>query len=175
MEITIIFILSSIQKKFKTKKKMWNWSIVMKMSVIEYIVWRPKQHDNWQMIKDCCQIETIKMIRFHFMSFDFYLITSLPISSVQSISMTLCDPMDHSIPGLPVHHRLAEFTQTYIHWVGDTIQPSHPLSSHSPLTFNLFQPQGLFKWVSSSHQVAKVLAFQLQHQSFQWTPRTDLL
>ena len=86
MEITIIFILSSIQKKFKTKKKMWNWSIVMKMSVIEYVVWRPKQHDNWHVIKDCCQIETIKMIRFHFMSFDFYLITSLPISSVQFIS-----------------------------------------------------------------------------------------
>ena len=58
----------------------------MKMSVTEYVVWRPKQYDNWQMIKDCCHMETIKMIRFHFVSFDFYLITPLPISSVQSLS-----------------------------------------------------------------------------------------
>ena len=64
---------------------------------------------------------------------------------------------------------------TQVHWVSDVIQPSHPLSSPSPPSFNLSQHQGLFKWVSSSHQVAKVLAFQLQHQSFQWTPRADLL
>ena len=76
---------------------------------------------------------------------------------------------------LPVHHQLSEFTQTHVHWVGDAIQPSHPLSSPSPPTFNFSQHQGLFKWVSSSYQVAKVLEFQLQHQSFQWTPRTDLL
>ena len=76
---------------------------------------------------------------------------------------------------LPVHHQLSEFTQTHVHWVGDAIQPSHPLSSPSPPTFNLSQHQGFFKWVSSSYQVAKVLEFQLQHQSFQWTPRTDLL
>ena len=68
-----------------------------------------------------------------------------------------------------------ESTQTYVHWAGDAIQPPHPLLSPSPPTFNLFQHQGLFKWVSSSHQVAKVLEFQLQRQSFQWTPRTDLL
>ena len=66
-------------------------------------------------------------------------------------------------------------TQTHVHWVSDAIQPSHPLSSPSPPTFNLSQYQGLFQWVSSSHQVAKVLEFQLQHQSFQWTPRTRLL
>ena len=75
----------------------------------------------------------------------------------------------------PVHHQLLESTQTHVHWVGDTIQPSHPLSSPSPPALNLSQHQGLFKWVSSSHQVAKVLEFQLQHQSFQWTLRTDLL
>ena len=80
-----------------------------------------------------------------------------------------------SMPDLPVHHQLPELTQTHVHWVGDAIQPSHPLWSPSPLAFNLSQNQGLFKWVSSSHQVAKVLEFQLQHQSFQWTPRTDLL
>ena len=66
-------------------------------------------------------------------------------------------------------------TQTHVHRVGDAIQPSHPLSSPSLPSFNLSQHQGLFKWVSSLHQVAKVLEFQLQHQSFQWTPRTDLL
>ena len=73
------------------------------------------------------------------------------------------------------HHQLPESTQTYVHWVSDAIQPSHPLSSPSPPAFNLSQHQGLFKWVSSLHQVAKVLEFQLQYQSFQWTPRTDLL
>ena len=88
---------------------------------------------------------------------------------------TLFDPMDRSTPGLPVHHQLPEFTQTHVHWVGDAVQPSHPLSSPSPPAPNLSQHQGLFKWVSSSNQVAKVLVFQLQHQSFQWTSRTDLL
>ena len=80
---------------------------------------------------------------------------------------TLCDPVNCSTPGLPVHHQLLEFTQTHVHRVGDAIQPSHPLSSPSPPTFNLSQHQGLLQWVSSSHQVAKVLEFQRQHQSFQ--------
>ena len=83
--------------------------------------------------------------------------------------------MDCSTPGLPVHHQLPELTQTHVHWVGDVIQPSHPLSSPSPPAFNLSQHQGLFQWVSSSYQVSKVLEFQLQHQSFQRTPRTDFL
>ena len=82
--------------------------------------------------------------------------------------------MNQNTLGLPVHHQLLEFTQTHVHWVSGAIQPSHPLSSPSP-AFNLSQHQGLFKWVSSSHQVAKVLDFQLQHQSFQWIFRTDLL
>ena len=96
-------------------------------------------------------------------------------SSVAQSCQTLCDPMGHSTPGLPVHHQLPEFTQTHVHRVSDAIQPSLPLSSPSPPTFNLSQHQGLFKWVSSSHQVAKVLEFQLQHQSFHWIFRTDLL
>ena len=95
-------------------------------------------------------------------------------SSVTQSCPTLCKPMDCSTPGLPVHHQLPEFTQTHVHWVSDAIQASHPLLSPFPPTFNLSQHQGLFKWVSSSHQVAKVLEFQLQHQSFQWTLRTDL-
>jgi len=80
--------------------------------------------------------------------------------------------MSHSMLGLPVHHQLLEFTQSHVYQVGDAIQPSHPLSSPSPPALNLSQHQGLCKWVSSLHQVAKVLEFQLQHQSFQWTPRT---
>ena len=101
----------------------------------------------------------------------------LMYSSVQFTQSfpTLCNPMDCSMPGLPVHHQLPEFTQTHVHWVGDAIQPSHPLSSPSPPAFDLSQHEGLFQWVSSSQQVAKVLEFQLQHQPFQWTPRTDLL
>ena len=78
--------------------------------------------------------------------------------------------MNRGTPGLPVHHQLPEFTQTHVLWVSDAIQPSHPLSSLSPPAFNLSEHQGLFRWVSSSNQVAKVLEFQLQHQSFQWTP-----
>ena len=83
--------------------------------------------------------------------------------------------MDCSTPDLPIYHQLQEFTQTHVHCVGDAIQPSHPLSSPSSPAFNLSQNQGLFKWVSSSHQVAKVLEFQLQRQSFQWIFRTDFL
>ena len=77
-------------------------------------------------------------------------------SSVTQSCPTLCDPMDCSMPSLPVHHQLPEFTQTHVHWVDDAIQPSHPLSSPSP-TFNLSQHQGLFQWVSSVNQVDKVL------------------
>ena len=83
--------------------------------------------------------------------------------------------MDCSTPGFPVHHQLLEFAQTHVHWVSDAIQPSHPLSSPFPPALNLSQHQGLFQWVSSSHQVAKVLEFQLQHQSFQWIFRTYFL
>ena len=97
------------------------------------------------------------------------------LSSVAQSCLILCDPMNCSTPGLPVHHQFPESTQTHVHWGGDAIQPSHPLSAPSPPALNLSQHQGLYKWVSSSHQVAKILEFQLQHQSFQWTPRTDLL
>ena len=100
---------------------------------------------------------------------------SVQFSSVSQSCPTLCDPMNCSTPGLPVHHRLPEYTKTHVHWVGDAIQPSHPLPSPSPPALNLSQHQGLFQWVNPSHQVAKVLEFRLQHQSFQWTPTTDLL
>ena len=87
----------------------------------------------------------------------------------------LCNPMDCSTPGFRVHHQLLELAQTHVYPVGDAIQPSHPLSSPSPPAFNLSQHQGLFQGVSSLHQVAKVLEFQLQHHSFQRNPKADLL
>ena len=100
---------------------------------------------------------------------------SVQFSSVAQLCPTFCDPMDCSRPGLPVHHQLPEFTQTHVHWVGDTIHPSRPLSSLFPPAFDLSQHQGLFKWVCSSPQMDKVLEFQLQHQSYQWILRTDFL
>ena len=86
---------------------------------------------------------------------------SVQYGSVTQSCLTLCDPMDCSTPGLPVHHQLPEFTQTHVHWVSDAIQPPHPLLSPSPPTFNLSQHQGLFKWISSSHQVAKYWSFSI--------------
>ena len=103
------------------------------------------------------------------------LLLDFQFRSVAQSCLILCDPMDCRTPGFPVHHQLLELAQTHVHQVGDAIQPSHPLSSPSRPAFNLSQHQGLFQWVSSLHQVAKVLEFQLQHQSFQWIFRTDFL
>ena len=100
---------------------------------------------------------------------------SVQFTSVAQSCPTLRDTMICSTPGLPVHHRLPEFTQTHVHRVSDAIQPSHPLSSPSPLAPNPSQHQSLFKWVNPSHEVAKVLEFQLQHHSLQRNPRADLL
>ena len=127
----------------------------------------------------CCNLPSQWLISLHLNCFYFFTIMKddemnilyillIYISSVAQLCLTLCDSMDCSRPGFPVHHQLLERAQTHVHWVGDAIQASHPLSSPSPPTFNLSQHQGLFQWVSSSHQVAKVLEFQLQHQSFQW-------
>ena len=112
-------------------------------------------------IPGTCLWKSVKILVMYINWFQF--------SSVAHSCLTLCDPMDCSMPGLPVHHQLPESTQTHVHWVGDAIQPCHLLVV--PF-FSCPQP---FKWVSSSHQVAKILEFQLQHQFFQWTPRTDLL
>ena len=89
-------------------------------------------------------------------------------SSVAQLCQTLCSPVDCSTPGLPVHHHLPELAQTHVHPVGDAIQPSHPLSSPSPSAFSLSQHQGRFQWVSSLHQVAKVLTF-----SFSYSPSKE--
>ena len=102
-------------------------------------------------------------------------VSSVQFSSVTQSRLTLYDPMNHSTPGLSVHHQLQEFTQTHVYRVDNAIQPSHPLLSPSPPAFSLSQHQGLFQGVSSSHQVARVLEFQFQHQSSQWMFRTDFL
>ena len=88
-------------------------------------------------------------------------LSSVRFSSVTQSCPTLCDPLNYSMPGLPVHHQLPEFTRTHIHRVSDAIQPSHPPSSPSPSAPNPSQHQSLFQWVNSSHEVAKVLEFQL--------------
>ena len=119
----------------------------------------------WKLLLLSPDVKNMKYI--HFGKYQF--------SSVTQLCRTLWDPINHSTPGLPVHYHLPESTQTHVHRVEDAIQPSHPLPSPSPPALNLSQHQGLFQWVSSSHQLAKVLEFQLQHQSFQWTTRTDLL
>ena len=115
-----------------------------------------------------CEIQKLKKVGETIRPF-----SSVQFSSVAQSCPTLCDPMNRSTPGLPVHHRLLEFIHTHVHWVSDAIQPSHPLPSPSPSALNLFQHQSLFQWVSPSHQVAKILEFQ--HQSFPWTFRTDFL
>ena len=117
----------------------------------------------------------------YYMSFNFWKSPTvidkpdlLLLFVVHSLShVWVCDPMDCSMPGFPVLHQLWELAQTHVQWVSDAIQPPHPLLSPSLPAINLSQDQGLFKWVSSSHQVAKVLELQLQHQSFQWIFRTD--
>ena len=114
------------------------------------------------------------LMMFPWPGFNTWFSPLVQFSSLTQSCPTLCDSMNCSMPGLTVHHQLPEFSQTHVHWVSDAIQPSNPLLSPSPPVFNLSRHQGLFKWVNSSHQVAKVLEFQLQHQSFQWKLRTDL-
>ena len=97
---------------------------------------------------------------FPFISLAFEDFSSVQLSSVAQSCPTLCDPKDCSMMGLPVHHQLLEVTRTHVHWVSDTIQPSHPLSSPSPPALNPSQHQGLFQWVSSSHQVVKYWSFR---------------
>jgi len=97
----------------------------------------------------------------HLLALNSIAIYTFQFNSVAQSCPTLCNPMNRSTPGLPVHHQLPEFTQTHVHRVGDDIQPSHPLSSPSPPAPNPSQHQGLFQWVNSSHEVTKVLEFQL--------------
>ena len=123
----------------------------------------------WDFDLDCLGIHGSK-----WKDFPKFSSVSVQFSSVAQSCPTLCDPMNCSTPGLPVHHRLTEFTQTHAHRIGNAIQPSHPLSSPSPPAPNPSQHQGLLQWGNFLHEVAKVLQFQLQNQSFQWTPRSYL-
>ena len=109
------------------------------------------------------------------MNFIFIPTTHNQFSSIAQACPTLCDPMGCITPGFPVHHQLLELAQTHVHWVGDAIQPSHPLSFPSPPAISLSQHQGLFQWVSSSHQVAKVLEFHLHEYSGLISFRMDWL
>ena len=113
-------------------------------------------------VKDCTSKGFHVVFHIVFKSVDVYgLRRSVQFSSVAQSCPTLCYPMNRSTPGLPVHHQLLEFTQTHVHRVSDAIQPSHLLSSPSPPVPNPSQHQSLFQWVNSSHEVAKVLEFQL--------------
>ena len=122
---------------------------------------------------------SVHHIRRQVMSITKVIPSSIQFSSVQLNCSIVSDSLWlhglHSTQGFPVHHQLLELAQTHFHWVGDAIQPSHPLSSPSPPAFNLSQHQGVFQWVSSLHQVAKVLQFLLQNQFFQWIFRTDFI
>ena len=120
-------------------------------------------------------VKGLEKVSFHFKSKEKQYKRMFKSSSVAQSFLTVCNPMNHSVPGLLVHLQLPEFTQIHVHWVGDAIQPSHPLSSPSPPAPNPSQHQSLFQWVNALHEVAKVLEFQLYHHSFQRNPRADLL
>ena len=133
----------------------------------------------WSTLVENRLFSAIDYIRSPLLLLHCYIFFSLDLfSSVQFSHSVVSDSFrlhESQHARLPVHHQLPEFIQTHVHRVGDAIQPSHPLSSPSPPAPNPSQHQGLFQWVKSSHEVAKVLEFQPQHQSFQWTPRTGLL
>ena len=133
---------------------------------------------NWiqQCIKRIIFHDQVRFIPDMLVWFNIWKSSNVIITSVQFSHSVVSDslqPMDCSMPSLSVDHQLPDLAKTHVHRVSDAIQPSHPLLSPSPPDFNLSQHQGLFQWVSSSHQVAKELEFQLQHQSFQWIFRTD--
>ena len=159
MKETIGKVKCSLQKE-EDNSKQNNWQIInlQNIQVTQVAQHQKNEQPNQKVGKRTKQ--TLLQRRYQF-------------SSVAQSCPTLCDPMDCSTPSFPVHHQLLELTQTHVHRVGDAIQPPHLLSSPSPPAFNLSQPQGLFQWLSSLHQVAKVL--ELQHQSFQCIFSTDFL
>ena len=172
---------SGIQVLLSWKKNVYLSVLLLRVEYItsESLLCRtgnPAQCSVWPRWKEV-QREGIRVCMWliHFpVSSDWQRCEAVQFSSVAHSCPTLCDPRNHSTPGLPVHHQLPEFTQTHAYRVGDTIQPSHPLSSPSPPAPKPSHHQGLFQWVNSSHQMAKVLEFQPQHQCFQWF-RVDFL
>ena len=161
--------LTSIQISQSTHTHCW-----LNISTLNpYFMQKKKKKNQWK-LNYLLQLQNLSHL-FEVFCFCTELFKESQFSSVTQSCPTLCNPKDCSVTGFPVHHQLPEFTQTHVHQVGDAIKPSHSLSSPSPSAFNCFQHQGLFQWVSSSHQVAKVLELQLQHQSFQWIFRIDFL
>ena len=139
-------------------------------NVLKWVRWWLHYTVNILKVTELHILNGLFLCEFHFNFFNV-----VQFISVAQSCLTLCDPMNRSTPDLPVHHQLPEFTQTHVHWVGDAIQLSHPLSSPSPPALNLSQHQGLFKWVSSLHQVAKVLEFSastsvLPMKTQDWSP-----
>ena len=141
------FVKWSLKNKPKKKKKWFSCTLVCLTRESLAVITNDLARVSWR------NVDRLKQIY------------SVQFSSVAQSCLILCNPMNCSTPGLPVHHQLPESTQTHVHWVSDAIQPSHPLLSPSPPALNLSQHQGLFKWVSSWHQVAKALSF-----SFKITP-----
>ena len=131
----------------------------LKFNITKTKIMAPTPIMSWQILIEVEKVEAVT--DFIFLRSKGFQFSSVQFSSVAQSCPTLCDPMNHSTPGLPVHHQLPEFTQTHVHRVRDAIQPSHPLSSPSPPAPNPSQHQSLFQWVNSSHEVAKVLEFQL--------------
>ena len=170
------FILQLLLKSTKISTNVWidKWMWELHLSIATTCWYRTRvwqnsmktfsdnQLDVWNLqLSMLCILSRVNCV-LHILSVQF--------SSVAQSCLTLRDPMDRSTSGLPVHPKLPEFTQTHAHWVSDAIQPSHPLSSPSPPALNPSQHQGLFKWVSSPHQVAKVSEFQLELNKLKWTP-----
>ena len=146
-DICLFNCASSALQKHTIKKRVNRWLYTLeKRFLILTLDWRQLFFNGWFPISFKAQ---------------FYLLKLNLVQFSHSSCPTLCDPMNRSTPGLPVHHQLPEFTQTHAHWVSDAIQPSHPLSPPSPPAPNPSQHQSLFQWVNSSHEVAKVLGFQL--------------
>ena len=171
-DLTFTFHFQALEKEMATHSSVLVWRILG----MGEPGWLPSmgshrvRHD-WRDLAAAAE-ERVNYLSIYSMENDYYK-NIVTFSSVTQSCLTLCDPTDCSTPGLPVHHQLPECTQSHVHWVSDAIQPSHPLSSPFPPAFNLSQHQDLFQWVSSLHQVAKVLEFQLQHQSFQWIFSSD--
>ena len=159
--------LTALQDLAGGRVEVW-WGELVKLLINSlFPVAEMYRDSNLQLPFKCSTSPLIEVSGNSFLSLKYERAEVCCFCSVTESCPIICDPMDCSTPGFPVRHYLLEFAQTHVHWVGDAIQPSHPLSSPSPPAFNLSKHQGLFQWVSSSHQVAKVLELQLQHQSFQ--------
>ena len=142
-----------------TRKKWWNW--VFQSGIKSVLLYKASVYQQLLKLKDTGGNGiTDCMVQF---------------SSVTQLCLTLCNPMDCSTPGFPLHHQLPELAQTHVHQVSDAIQPSHPLSSRFSSCLQSFSASGSFPMSQFFHHVAKVLELQLQHQSLQWIFRTDFL